>query len=77
MILKNLILEDAETQHSNRMTLPHGFLYYLYNVLNMLLYVVPLLNLFSFCKKNWMALFWVEDAFIPLMINVDVNLLFM
>ena len=34
------------------MALEHVFLYYLYNVLKMLLYVVPLLNLFSFCKNK-------------------------
>ena len=65
MTLKNLVLEDAVTEHSD-VALGPEFLYYLHNVLNMLLYVVSLLNLFSFCKTNWIALFWTRDVFIPL-----------
>ena len=48
------------------MALGHEFLYYLHNVLNMLLYVIPLLDLLSFCKKNWTVLFWARDVFILL-----------
>jgi len=33
------------------MTLRNEFRYYLHNVMNMLLYIVPMFNLFSSCKK--------------------------
>ena len=43
----------------------YKFLYYLHNVLNMLLYIIMLLNLFSFVK-NWKILLWAKDVFILL-----------